>query len=131
LWRELIGLGFLNGEAVAGVDCDISPREFLAKHLEPGLKYNDDEKDLVLMKNIIRGEKDGEKVEITYELVDERDLDTGLFAMNRTVGYTASIVSQMLADGTIKGTGMLSPTKDIPYEEFIDELKTRGIMVKE
>lgn len=131
IWRSLIELGFLESDPVPGLEQEISPLQFLSKHLESRLKYKDDEKDLVLMKNIIIGEKDGEKLQITYELIDERDLDTGLFAMNRTVGYTASIVAQMLASGVITKKGMLSPATDMPYEQFISEIKKRGINIKE
>lgn len=131
IWNDLTELGFLDSDPVSGLSEEISPKEFLIKHLEPKMHYKPDEKDLVIMKNIIRGEKDGKEVEIIYELLDERDLDTGLFAMNRTVGYTASIVAQMLANGTIDKKGMLSPTTDIPYKLFIEEAKKRGVNIQE
>lgn len=131
IWKSLIDLGFLDKDPVPGLPGELSPKEFLAKHLEPKLHYKANEKDLVLMRNIIQGEKDGEKIELIYELLDKRDLDTGLFAMNRTVGYTASIVAQMLGNGLIDKKGMLSPTTDIPYELFIEELKWRGINIQE
>lgn len=129
-WRKMSGLGFLETKAVPGTN-GISPHEFLVKHLEPRLQYKRDEKDLTLMKNIIRGKKDGKEVEYVFELIDERDLETGLFAMNRTVGYTASIVAQMLANRTIQKTGVLSPTIDIPHQAFIDEIRRRGIQINE
>ncbi|WP_164215822.1 saccharopine dehydrogenase C-terminal domain-containing protein [Virgibacillus sp. YIM 98842] len=129
-WRDMVGLGFLEEEAVPGFQ-GISPHDFLVKHLEPRLQYKGNEKDLTIMKNVIRGKKDGKKMEIIYELIDERDLESGLFAMNRTVGYTASIVAQMLADGTIEKKGVLSPTIDIPYQKFIEEVSERGIKINE
>ena len=68
---------------------------------------------------------------ITYDLFDMRDLETGLFAMNRTVGYTASIVAQMIADGEIKTKGLLTAIRDIPCTRFLDEIKKRGIRITE
>ncbi|MFA1822605.1 saccharopine dehydrogenase family protein [Virgibacillus oceani] len=129
-WRDMVKLGFLENEDVSGIK-GVSPHDFLVKHLEPRLQYGENEKDLTIMKNIIRGKKDGMDMEIIYELIDERDLDSGLFAMNRTVGYTASIVARMLADGTITKKGVLSPTTDIPYETFIEEVGKRGIEINE
>lgn len=41
--------------------------------------------------------------------------------MNQTVGYTASIVVQVLTDGTIKKS-VLSPSTDIPYKKLIEEV---------
>ncbi|WP_010530115.1 saccharopine dehydrogenase family protein [Lentibacillus jeotgali] len=130
-WRNVIRLGFLETESVPGLNGNVTPHEFLLKHLEPRLQYELHEKDLVLMKNIIRGKKDGKGIEIIYEMIDERDLGTGLFAMNRTVGYTASIVANMIANGTIKKKGVLSPTTDIPYMAFIEEIGKRGIHIRE
>ncbi|WP_200410909.1 saccharopine dehydrogenase family protein [Virgibacillus salexigens] len=130
-WKSMVELGFLTKEPVQGFESDVTPHHFLLKHLEPRLQYKANEKDLVLMKNIIRGKKDGENIEIIYEMMDERDLETGLFAMNRTVGYTASIIAQMLGNHTITKKGVLSPTTDIPYQLFIDEIGSRGINIKE
>ncbi|WP_077302524.1 saccharopine dehydrogenase family protein [Virgibacillus pantothenticus] len=130
-WRSMVQLGFLTTDPVPGFDCDVTPYEFLLKHLEPRLQYKTNEKDLVLMKNIIRGKKNGKSVELIYEMVDERDLETGLFAMNKTVGYTASIVAQMVGNKTITKPGVLSPTTDIPYEMFIKAIEKRGITINE
>lgn len=130
-WRDMVRLGFLETREVPGLDCKVTPHEFLLRHLEPRLQYKENEKDLVLMKNIIRGKKDGEDIKIIYEMIDDRDLETGLFAMNRTVGYTASIVAQMIANKTITKKGVLSPTTDIPYQTFIEQLGKRGVTINE
>ncbi|SES89534.1 Saccharopine dehydrogenase, NADP-dependent [Oceanobacillus limi] len=129
IWKPFVDLGFLETEPVPGLNGNITPHEFLLKHLEPRLRYADHEKDLVLMKNVIEGKKDGKDISFIYEMVDERELSTGLFAMNRTVGYTASIVAQMIGNHTITKKGVLSPTTDIPYELFIEEIGKRGIVI--
>ncbi|SFA83595.1 Saccharopine dehydrogenase, NADP-dependent [Lentibacillus halodurans] len=130
-WRDMVRLGFLETTRVPELNSYVTPYDFLLKHLEKRLQYKEHEKDLVLMKNIIRGKKDGKDMEIIYSMVDKRDLKTGLFAMNRTVGYTASIVAQMIANKTITEKGLLSPTIDIPYRMFIDEIGKRGITIHE
>jgi saccharopine dehydrogenase-like NADP-dependent oxidoreductase len=61
----------------------------------------------------------------------ERDLDTGILAMSKGVGYTAAIVAGMIARGDIKEKGVLSPIKHIPVQKFMDSLKKRGIKIKE
>jgi saccharopine dehydrogenase-like NADP-dependent oxidoreductase len=103
----------------------------MAKHLEPQLQYGEDERDMVAMRNIIVGSKGGKKIRITYDMLDMRDMETGLFAMNRTVGYTASIVAQMLLNGEIKKKGLLTPIRDIPYQRFLEEIRKRGITITE
>ncbi len=131
LWKKLIDLDFLSDEPVKGFPLDITPHQFMVKHLEPRLQYKAGERDIVVMRIIIVGKKDGKGIKITYDLFDMRDLETGLFAMNRTVGYTASIVAQMIVNGEIKGRGLLTPIRDIPYKQFLTEINKRGINIKE
>ena len=76
------------------------------------------------------GLKDGRPRRVTYELIDYRDLTTGLFAMNRTVGFTTSIAAQMILAGRITRTGVLSPVRDVPAAEVVRELERRGMTVQ-
>ncbi|MFH1063777.1 MAG: saccharopine dehydrogenase family protein [Candidatus Woesearchaeota archaeon] len=126
-WKKIVALGLISDDPVLGM----SPRKFMSKVLEPRLQYKDDEQDMVVLINDITGIKDGKRKHITQTLVDKRDLDTGFMAMNRTVGFTASIVAQMVLSGKIKGKGILNSAKDIPYDYFIAELVKRGITVEE
>jgi len=69
----------------------------------------------------------GQKRTVTLDFIDERDLTTGFFAMNRSVGYTASIGAQLVGSGVIAEPGLRSPTRDVPPEPFFEELKKRGM----
>ncbi|TYP79337.1 saccharopine dehydrogenase family protein [Paenibacillus methanolicus] len=131
LWHALKQLQFLSDEPVAGLSPSLTPHAFMRAHLEPQLHYKEEEKDIVLMRNTIAGVKDNEDIQITFDLVDYRDTRTGLFAMNRTVGFTASIIAQMIARGDIRGSGLMRTTKDVPYLSFIEELHKRDIVIQE
>ena len=128
-WAPLKKLGFLSESPVAGLDCRVNPRQFLVKHLGPQLQYRDNEKDMVAMRNLFEGIQDGRNKSIRMDLLIERDLETGLFAMNIGVGYPASIVAQMIGSGQILRKGVLSPAMDVPYAPFMAELSLRGIAV--
>jgi lysine 6-dehydrogenase len=130
-WRPLKQLGFLNEAPVPGLAGKVTPMEFLDKLLGPQLGYKDDEKDLTAMVNVFEGIKDKKKIRFTSTMLIERDLDTGIMAMSKGVGYTASIVARMIARGDIKEKGVLSPLNHIPVEKFMNELKKRGIQIKE
>ncbi|MBW2367385.1 MAG: saccharopine dehydrogenase NADP-binding domain-containing protein [Deltaproteobacteria bacterium] len=130
-WRPLKQLGFLSEQPVNGFDNKVTPFDFLDKFLGPQLEYQADEKDLTAMVNIFEGLKDNKKIRLTSTILIERDLDTGIMAMSKGVGYTAAIVARMLAKGVITEKGMLSPLKHVPAEEFISELKQRGIRIHE
>ncbi|NQU79751.1 saccharopine dehydrogenase NADP-binding domain-containing protein [Candidatus Woesearchaeota archaeon] len=126
-WNKMVLLGLLDDDPILG----ISPRQYIAKVLEPRLQYKDGEQDMVVLRNEISGIKDGKPKRLVQQLIDRRDLKTGFMAMNRTVGFTASIIAQMVLDGRISGKGVMNPGKDIPYDDFIQELKKRDIFVEE
>ncbi len=126
-WKKMSELGMLDDESESG----ISPKKMLAQTLGPKLQYKDHEEDMIILRNEITGFKDGKKKKIIQQLVDKRDMNTGLMAMNRTVGFTASIVAQMILQGKITGYGILNPAQHIPHQEFIEELQKRGIKINE
>ncbi|MBW1750737.1 MAG: hypothetical protein JRJ37_08590, partial [Deltaproteobacteria bacterium] len=128
-WRTMVELGLLDDNPITVNKTDISPRSFLAKCLPPKLQYKNDERDVALLRVEAWGLKDNKKVKVTYDLIDYRDLETGLFAMNRTVGFTASIGALMILSGKITGTGVLSPVRHVPPHEFIKEVEARGMRV--
>ncbi len=131
LWRMFTELGFLSDEPVDGLPGEVTPHDFMLRHLEPRLHYARDEQDLVVMRTIVVGVKDGKPARFTYDLIDVRDLHTGLMAMNRTVGFTASIVAQLIARGEIRETGLLTAVRHIPTDRFLQELEKRGIRIRE
>jgi len=130
-WHPLKQLGFLRDEPVSGLPCDVTPYQFLNKLLGPKLQYRQDEKDLVVMVNVFEGLCEGKQTRRTVRMLIERDLNTGLMAMSKGVGFTASIVAQMMAGGEITATGVLSPALDVPCRLFMDRMAERGILIEE
>ena len=130
-WQALKQLGFLEEDPVPGLAGGLTPKQFMVKHLAPRLQYGPDEKDLTPMVNVFEGEKDGRRLRLTTRLLIERDLASGLLAMSLGVGWTASLVAQMMARGEIATPGLLSPVQDIPYGRFMTELANRGIHIEE
>jgi lysine 6-dehydrogenase len=126
-WSVMARMGFLDTTPVDVDGHPVSPRRFLVSHLTPQLQFADHERDLVVLRITAWGLKDGRQRRVTYNLIDYRDLETGLFAMNRTVGYTTSIGAQMILDGRVTRPGVLSPTRDVPPRELLAALKARGM----
>jgi len=127
-WYVMAQLGFLEETPqIAG----LAPRDFVRLLLEPQLQFADDERDIALVRVDAQGIKDGRPRHLVYQVVDRRDVQTGLMAMNRTVGYTCSIGAQMILRGDIRKRGLLSPITDIPAEVFFNELRQRGITVQQ
>ena len=130
-WHSMKRLDFLSDTPGPGLPCEVSPVQFLAAHLGPKLQYEDSEKDLAVMVNVFEGFSGGESIRRTIRVLIERDLETGLMAMNKGVGFPASIVAQMIAAGEITATGILSPAMHVPSRLFLDRLTQRGIRMEE
>lgn len=130
LLHALIQMGFLSDEPVDVEGTLIAPRAILRDLLGPQLQYGPTERDLAILRVDARGRKAGVDTSVVYELVDRRDLTTGLLAMNRTVGFTVSVVAQMILRGEIGARGVRSPTVDVPGERLLSELRARGVSVR-
>ena len=126
-WKKLVDLRFLDEEPIKVGSVEVAPREFLYSLLEPQLQYSDDERDVAFIRADARGLKAGRRTRIVYELIDYRDLSTGLMAMNRTVGFAVSIGAQMIVRGDIERRGVLSPARDVDSEVFFGELRKCGM----
>lgn len=129
-WQTLKDLGFLDETPLACNGGTISPRQFLVRHLTPRLQFSPQERDIAIIRIRAWGLKDGRKLTVTHDLLDYRDLETGLFAMNRTVGYTVSIGAQLILAGTITQPGVLSPARDVPARKVLEALQARGMLVE-
>ncbi len=129
-WEVMAQLGFLDDAPLPVDGGSISPRQFLVRHLTPKLQFASNERDVIILRVTAWGLKQGRQRRVTYLLIDYRDLHTGLFAMNRTVGYTASIAAQMILKGQITAAGVLSPTRDVPPNDLLRELKARGMKLE-
>ena len=128
-WKKMVDLGFLSEEPIMVNGQEVSPRQFVHDLIEPQIHYAPEERDVAGIRIDVRGLKNGKSKRIIYQMIDRRDLKTGLLAMQRTVGYTASIGAQMLLRGDITKRGLLTPTRDIPVEKFVAELEKRNIII--
>lgn len=129
-WRIAVGIGLLDDEPVQVDGMEVSPVRFLASLLRSKDEFwlKEDERDLAMIRVEAQGIDKGEKVRKVYQMIDRRDLETGFTAMQRTVGFTASIGAQMILDGKLEKKGILSPT-DIPLSLVSSELKDRDIEI--
>jgi saccharopine dehydrogenase-like NADP-dependent oxidoreductase len=129
LWKEIVEAGLLDDEPVDVDGMAVDRKRFLAEALGPYLRYGPRERDVVVVRVDVRGRKGGGRARAVHELIDRRDLDTGFFAMNRTVGFAASIGAQLIGRGEVTRRGLLSPLADVPFEAFARELAKRGIEI--
>ena len=108
----------------------VSPRDVLLKTLDPLVALRDKE-DAVLLRAIISGKKAGMDKTFEYEMQTYKDVDRNITAMARVTASTISIVAQMIGGGVIGKRGVFPPEQGVPGDVYIEELKKRGIEIKE
>lgn len=132
--RLLRDLGFFSSEEMMLNGVKIQPRKLTAKLFERKL-CNLAIKDVVALKVEIHGYRKGGKARYTYTLTDFYNEKSGVTAMARTTGYTASIVAKMILIGVVRLKGVVPPERlgmdNVVYQQIIAELNSRGIRIAE
>jgi len=103
----------------------IAPRDVFASLLTKHVPTTGE--DVVLLKVISQGTKNGKKRSREYLMIDYYDTKHDITAMMRTTGYPVAITAQMIENGTIQERGVFCPEEIIPPTPFFAELKKRDI----
>lgn len=106
---------------------DLNPRDIFIEFLK-NLPVN--QRDVVLLKVLTQGEKNGKLINMNYTLIDYYDVENNLTAMMRTTGFPVSVIAQMIERNIITKKGVFCPEEIVPCEIFFDELKKRDIRIK-
>ena len=130
-WEKMVKCGFLDTEPVNVNGNDIVPIEYIAALLgsQEQFQYKSDERDLAYLRLEARGTKDGEGKELLYELIDKRDMASGLTAMQRCVGFMMTSAVKLILQGKISKAGLYGPM-DIAPEEITPLLAEHNIHIK-
>ena len=123
-------LGLLDLEPVEVKGAKVAPRDLFVTVVGPKLSKPKG-KDLLALRVLVRGRKDGRPVERRYDLVDRYDEAHGISAMMRTTGYSLSITGQMQARREVGPAGVWTPDECMPAEAYMAELRKRGIGLSE
>jgi lysine 6-dehydrogenase len=122
-------LGLLDLEPVDVKGARVVPRDaFIASASKKLTKPKG--RDLVALRVIVEGTKDGQRKKLEWELVDRYDERNGISAMMRTTGYSLSITGLMQARGEVKPFGVHTPDEAVPAQRYIEELAKRGVEIR-
>jgi saccharopine dehydrogenase-like NADP-dependent oxidoreductase len=128
-WKKVVDLHLLDRDPVTVDGLPVDRLRFLAAAIGPHIQYGPGERDVAFVRVEVVGRRAGQRRRLRYEMADWRDLTTGLMAMSRTVGFTASIGAILIGTGVINRRGLMSPVTDVPYRILADELARRGIQL--
>ncbi len=124
-WKAFNDAGLIGLEPVVVDGQPVIPRHLLHALLEPKILARPGEQDLVIVRVIARGIKDGEEKEAVVDLFDYADERTGFTAMERTTGWHAAIMAGFIARGQTPKGGV--PVElAVPGQTFVEEFHKRG-----
>ena len=139
--RSLYDLGLFSSEPRKLGKQEIAPRELMSQILTE--RFAGDDADIVVMRveaheekprrglgAILRREEPQKPRVLSFTVYDELDRETGMTAMMRTTAWPASVVTQMLAAGTISKRGGIRQETDVPAEKFLEAMAARGVKVQ-
>jgi lysine 6-dehydrogenase len=126
IMRPIRELGLLDLKPVTVKGVKVVPRDAFIATVSPTLTKSGP--DLVALRVEVTG-RGGRRV--AWQLLDYADEAAGISAMMRTTGYSLAITGFMQVDGRISAAGARTPDEAVPFRPYVDELKKRGVEIKE
>jgi len=121
--------GLLEKETVRVGDAEVSPFEFMEEVLGQKLKLGP-EGDIMVLRVLVDGVKDGKHQQHVFELIDYFDPQTGYTAMARTTCFPAACAARMIVAGDLAETGVWFPEQLFlgdRFEKLVSELAVHNI----
>ncbi len=129
-WKAYLDAGLLETEPVDAGGVMVAPRDVLHAVLDPKIRATPGEPDLVIVRVLARGRRDGRPATALVELIDRYDEATGFTAMERTTGWDGSLKAILNAQGvTPRGAHPAELAVDGP--RYAQELRRRGFSLTE
>jgi lysine 6-dehydrogenase len=127
IMRAIRELGLLDLKPAAVKGTKIVPRDAFIAMVSPKLTKPDG-RDLVALRVEVTGRSGAH---VAWQLLDRYDEAHRISAMMRTTGYSLAITGLMQADGRIAAPGVHTPDEAVPFGPYVDELKARGVEIRE
>jgi len=129
-WQSYTKAGLLETDPVEVNGVSVSPRDVLHAVLDPKIRAKPGEPDLVIVRVLAKGRKDGQPAEALVELIDRYDERFGFTAMERTTGWDGALKAILNAQGvTPRGVNPAELAIDGPT--YAQELRKRGFNLTE
>jgi saccharopine dehydrogenase-like NADP-dependent oxidoreductase len=129
-WEKMVKCGFLDHATIMVQGHEVEPIEFVAALLgsQDQFNYRDDERDLAYLRLEAKGTKSGQPRHLFYEMLDKRDMSTGLTAMQRSVGFMMTSAVKLILSGKVSAAGLYNPM-DIAPDDILPLLAAHGINI--
>jgi len=129
-WKAYMDAGLLEEAPIEVQGIQVSPRQVLHTLLEPRLRAKPGEEDLVIVRVLAKGKKDGHKAQVLLDMIDRFDPVTGFTAMERSTGWDGSIKAILNAQGETP-RGVIPGEIAVAGSRYVEELRRRGLSLTE
>jgi lysine 6-dehydrogenase len=126
-FKSFSELGLLELEPVRVGNLKVVPRDLLHALLEPRI-VQEDVRDVCVIRINCRGDKNGRNSEVTIQIIDYYDEETGFTAMQRLTGWHTSIIAILATAGRIR-KGAVPVESAVTGPEFVKEALKRGFAI--
>lgn len=130
IMRPIRDLGLISNVPIFVKGRQVVPRDVFIAAVEPRLSRPGGH-DLVALRVVVTGQKDGAPTEVHFELLDYYDTTHEISAMMRTTGYSLALTALMQANGTIRARGVHTPDEAVPFAEYVEGLRGFGVEIRE
>lgn len=126
--RFVMGLGLGENRKI-GVRTHLTYRDILVRRMRDRL--GGDYEDAVLLRVLVRGEKNGAPATIIYEMIERFNEATHQTAMMRCTAIPTVVSALLLArEESVAGGGADVPENVLPRERFLNEVSERGLNIR-
>jgi lysine 6-dehydrogenase len=129
-WQAYMQAGLLEEDPIEVDGVKVSPRAVLHAVIEPKIKAQPGEPDLVIVRVLAKGHKGGHKARVLLDMIDRFDEATGFTAMERSTGWDGSIKAILNAHG-VTPRGVVPGEIAVPGPRYAEELRKRGFWLSE
>jgi saccharopine dehydrogenase-like NADP-dependent oxidoreductase len=112
----------------------VRPLDVISTLMFPMWTYEEGEPDLTVMRVLADGVRDGKRVRMVWDVLDELDPKTKFTSMARTTAFPCTIVARLIAAGKIGTKGVLAPeqiAEEWLVRHLFAELERRGVRYRE
>ena len=131
LIKALTAAGFFSDNYIKINGSEIKAIDFTSKLLFDKWKLNDTDDEFTVMRIIIEGIENNNKVKYVYDLFDRRDKLSGISSMARTTGFSATAAVNLFLEGKYNQKGISPPEylgkTEENYNYILNYLKQRNI----
>jgi len=131
LMRVLRETGLFDKEEVQVGGTKVRPLDVTSKLLFSKWRLEPGEEEFTILRVVVEGRQDGQRLRYTYDLYDEYDAATGCHSMARTTAFPNAIMARWIVRGEFHRPGVCPPetvgAEAGMLDRMVQELSQRGV----